>query len=62
VPTNKQKALIKKISENVGMPMGQAMREVGYSKSTALSPERVTDTKGWQELMEKYSFLVRLHR
>lgn len=52
--TNKQKALAKKVSENIGIPMGKAMRQVGYSESTSLTPERVTETKGWQELMEKH--------
>ena len=36
------------------MPIGQAMREAGYSESTSKTPERLTESKGWAELMEKY--------
>ena len=55
--TNKQKKLLKKISENLGnqasKPIGTMMREVGYSESTSKTPSRVTQSKGFVELLEK---------
>ena len=51
MPTNKQRAVIKELSEDVGMPMGTAMRKAGYSLSTSKSPQRLTKTKGWNELL-----------
>lgn len=50
--TNKQKQLAKKILQNPSMEMGEAMKEVGYSGNTR--PHDITNTAGWQELMEKY--------
>lgn len=52
--TNKQKALAKKILENPSISMAKAMKEVGYSENTAIAPQNVTESKGWQELMDKY--------
>lgn len=52
--TQKQKAVAKILSEKIGTPIGQAMREVGYSESTANTPQRLTETKGWAELQDKY--------
>lgn len=51
--TNKQKALAKKLVENPRLSMGEAMREVGYSEASAIKPSEVTESKGWQELVEK---------
>ncbi len=52
--TQKQKALAKKIVGNPSLPMAEAMREVGYSEASASKPSEVTNSKGWQELMDKY--------
>lgn len=63
--TLRQKKALAKISENVGMSMGEAMREVGYSEQTSKSPSRMTRTKGWQDLMNKHfpdSKLAALHK
>lgn len=52
--TQKQKALAKKILENPSLSMHKAMVDVGYSENTAIDPSNVTNSKGWQELMDKY--------
>lgn len=51
--TIRQKKLVRKISENLGKPLGEAMREVGYSEEYANNPQQLTRTKGWQELSEQ---------
>lgn len=51
--TSRQKKLVRKISENIGKPLGEAMREVGYSEEYANNPQQLTRTKGWQELSEQ---------
>ncbi len=51
--TLRQKKLVRKISENLGKPLGEAMREVGYSEEYANNPQQLTRTKGWQELSEQ---------
>ena len=53
-PTRKQKRAVKILSENVGMSVGTAMRQAGYSEGTALNPDHLTDSKGFTELMEEY--------
>lgn len=35
-------------------PMGQILKEAGYSDSVSKHPDRVTKTNGWQQLMEKF--------
>lgn len=52
--TNKQKAVAKDLLENVGKPVGQAMLDAGYSPATAKNPDHLTESKGWQELMDQY--------
>lgn len=52
--TNKQKQLAKKIVANPSISMAEAMREVGYSEASVSKPSEVTNSKGWQELMDKY--------
>lgn len=51
--TLKQQAVAKDLLENVGKPIGQAMRDAGYSEATAKNPDHMTKTKGWAELMEE---------
>lgn len=63
--TYKQKLVATKISENIGKPIGQAMREAGYSESTTKTPQRLTESKGWTTLIEKYIKeidLARVHK
>lgn len=52
--TIKQKKLAKKIMEKKGKSVSAAMKEVGYSDSTASNPQQVTNSKGWKELMDEY--------
>lgn len=52
--TIKQKAVAKDLLENVGKPMGKAMLDAGYSPATAKNPDHLTESKGWQDLMERY--------
>jgi len=51
--TIKQKKAVKKIVENRGN-ISKGMRDAGYSPKTAKNPKALTDSKGWQELMEEY--------
>ena len=51
--TSRQKKLVRKISENLGKPLGEAMREVGYSEEYANNPQQLTRTTGWKELTER---------
>ena len=55
--TIKQQRLVKAISENIGKkgkpkPLGKLMLEAGYSKSQSESPEKITHSKGFIELLE----------
>jgi len=52
--THKQKLVAKKIMENRGKSISEAMRESGYSKATAKNPSNLTNSAGWKELMEEY--------
>ena len=52
--TIKQKTVAKDILENTGKPVSQAMLDAGYAPSTAKNPDELTDSKGWQELMNKH--------
>jgi len=63
--TTRVRKLIKKLGENVGMSMLQAMTspEVGYTQSYAHKAD-IKKTKGWRELMEKSlpdSKLLKVH-
>lgn len=51
--TIKQKKAIDKLVENGGN-ISKAMRDVGYSPQTAKTPQKLTESKGWKELMDKY--------
>lgn len=62
--TIKQKKAIAKIAENHGN-VSKAMLEVGYSPNTAKKPQNLTESKGFQELVEKYlpdNLLVKVHK
>lgn len=54
MPTTKQKQVLRDLSENVGKPLGQAMKEAGYALSTSKTPQRLTQSKAWRDLMERY--------
>ena len=48
------KRVFTKKLESVGKPLGQIMREEGYADNTADNPQRVTETKSWEMLLEEY--------
>lgn len=51
--TTKQKLVASKLQETAGS-VSKAMKLAGYSPSSAKDPQRLTRSKGWQQLMEKY--------
>lgn len=60
-PTLKQQIAVKKlveISRNAkgqkGITLGRILRESGYSPATAIKPSQVTQSKGWDKLMEEH--------
>ena len=62
--TTKQKLAASKLQETAGN-VSKAMKLAGYSKSSAKDPQRLTRSKGWQELMEKYlpdKKLLKVHK
>lgn len=52
-PTIKQKLAFDKTMENGGNK-SKAMREVGYSEATINRPKNLTESDGWQTLMEQH--------
>lgn len=54
MPTYKQKIVASKLVENGGN-IGKAMVAAGYSPATAKTPQKLTDSQGWQELMKDRS-------
>lgn len=59
--TNRQLIAVKKLAEIVrntksqkNVSMGRILREAGYSETVALHPDKVTDAKGFKELLEIY--------
>lgn len=53
--TIKQKKAFQKIVENGGN-ISKAMKEVGYSKNTAKTPQKLTTSKGFKALCDEYGF------
>lgn len=49
-----QQRTIDKLVENGGKSVSSAMVKAGYSPATAKNPEKLTKSKGWQQLMKKY--------
>ncbi len=69
MPTPKQIKAAKKISENLASSKpkstGEVLREAGYSQSVSETPSLVTETKGFQELLEEYmpdEMLMEVHQ
>lgn len=63
-PTIKQRLAFAKIAEK-GRSVSAVMREVGYSKQTAVTPHKLTESKGWKQLMEEFlpdSLLAEKHQ
>lgn len=62
--TIKQKKAFKKAVENGGN-VSRAMIESDYSPATAKTPQKLTTSKGWQELLDKHlpdKLLAEKHR
>lgn len=51
--TLRQKKAAKEVVENGGI-VSRAMVKAGYSPKTAKNPDKLTKSKGWAELLEKY--------
>lgn len=63
MPTQKQQRAFKKSVENGGN-VSKAMRDAGYSPATAKTPQKLTESKAWEELMEEYlpdDLLMKVH-
>lgn len=64
-PNFKQRKVFEKVLLE-GKSVGKAMREVGYSVATSVNPGvNMTNTKGWEILMEQYlpdKLLMKKHR
>lgn len=50
--TERQKNAASKVLENGGN-VSKAMRDAGYSDKTAKTPKNLTESDGWNELMDK---------
>jgi hypothetical protein len=68
-PTQKQIKAAELVSENIRKdkpePIGAVLKQAGYSDSVAESPQRVTDTIGFQALIDQYlpeEDLAKAHR
>ena len=51
--TIRQRKAAKRVVENGGI-ISKAMEDAGYSKKTAKTPQKLTESKGWKELMGQY--------
>lgn len=51
--TLRQKKAFARVGENGGV-ISAAMVDVGYSENTAKTPQKLTESDGWKELMQKY--------
>lgn len=50
----RQRKAAKILLENGGKSVRKAMKEAGYSDTMADNPQKLTNTKSWQELMDEY--------
>lgn len=63
--TLKQEKAAKVLAENGRLSVSAVMKKVGYSKSSATKPSKLTKSKAWPSLLEKYlpdSHLGEKHR
>lgn len=63
MPTTKQKIAFKEVLN--GSTITKAMKKAGYSPTTASTTGKLTNTKGWEELMELHlpdKLLAKKHR
>ena len=64
MPTIKQEKAFENIVENGGN-VSKGMRDAGYSEKTAKTPQKLTESKGWEELIEENlpdSILAKVHK
>ncbi len=64
-PTVKQKKATAAIINGDASNIGEAMKKAGYSPRTALTPKKLTESKGYRALMKKYlpdSLLAKKHQ
>ena len=52
-PTEKHKKAFKNLVENGGNK-GMAIKDAGYSHAVVKTPQKVTESKGWNELLESH--------
>jgi hypothetical protein len=52
--TNRQEKAVQIYVENRGKSVSAAMREAGYSDTTAKNPKNLTESPQWMELLDKY--------
>lgn len=63
-PTQKQARAIKNVVDNGGN-VYKAMIDAGYSPATAKTPQKLTESKAWESLMDKYlpdESLAKIHK
>lgn len=53
-PKLRIRKVFKKVLENGGKGLGKAMIEGGYSPASATTPQKMTETKSWEMLLEEY--------
>lgn len=54
MPTLKQKKALIEIVEKGRTSISAVMRDVGYSEKTAVDPSKLTESKGFKELLDEY--------
>lgn len=52
-PKLRIKKVFNKVVENGGNDIGKIMIEEGYSPNTAKTPQKITESKSWQQLLEE---------
>ena len=58
--TAKQKKAVDNLIEQGGDNVGLAMKKAGYAKKTSENPKRLTESKGYKELLEEYGLTDKL--
>lgn len=64
MPTMRQKLAVDKVVGNGGN-ITRAMLEAGYSPNTANTPQKLTESDGWKELMDQHlpdKLLTKVHK
>lgn len=53
MPTTRQKKAVENLVENGGI-IGKAMIDAGYTPATAHTPQKLTESKGFREVLKEY--------